>query len=234
MQSILIVEPSETFRIELKRELESEHYQVFCCADGEEGLTLLQDHHPDGLILNLFLREFDGLSFLEAIQGFRPQVIITLSTYYPPYLELTLADLRVGHKLLMPCTIYSVTHRLCDMLQKIGLPSPPDARQIIARHLQRMKYPARSGFYMLLAAVPLFAQDRNQGLTKELYPAVVALCGKDNWRQVESAIRDAKRSAWKHRDRAVWEEYFPGATRCPSNWKFLSCLADLLDAEKEP
>ena len=46
--------------------------------------------------------------------------------------------------------------------------------------------------------------------------------------KVEKAIRDIKEYAYKHRNDAVWQEYFPGYSRCPTNKEFICCLAEYL------
>ena len=231
MKSILIVDSTDDIHIELEKALRNAHYNVFFAPDGPDGLRILQTQHTDGLILDLSLRGMDGLTFLEAIQDIRPHAIITLATCYPPYVELTLSDLGVGYRLLKPYTLHGVVHRIQDM---INTPVPPvhrNARQIVAKHLNILKYPPCNGFTMLLAGVPLFLQDRSQSMTKSLYPNIALVCDRDNWQQVESTIRDAKVRAWKKRDPAVWAEYFPDADQCPSNTDFIARLADILEEE---
>lgn len=231
MKSILIVESGDDIHRELIKALRNAHCEVWYAADGPGGIQILQNHRIDGMILDLSLHGMDALSFLDEIQPFRPKAILTVSTYYPPYVELALSDLGVGYRLLKPCTLHNLVHRILDMINT-PLPSAhPDARKIVARHLYALQYPARNGFYMLLAGVPLFAQDRNQSMTKELYTNIAILCNRDSWQQVESTIRDSKLQAWKHRDPAVWAQYFPDATQCPSNTDFITKLADILDEE---
>ena len=80
-------------------------------------------------------------------------------------------------------------------------------------------------------AILILAQDPEQTVTKELYPAVAARCGCASI-NVERAIRSAIESAWKKRDERVWQQYFPpagdGACRRPTNAEFLNRIADCL------
>lgn len=50
--------------------------------------------------------------------------------------------------------------------------------------------------------------------------------------QVEQAIRNAVKRAWKDRDGKVWNYYFPvgraGRTECPSNRDFLMAVVDFV------
>lgn len=228
MQSILIVEPSEVFRSELARELQKQ-YQVFCCGDSDEGAKLLKAHRPDGLILNLSLHGMDGLRFLEMMETPRPRAIITLSSVYPPYVLQALKDLGVSYSVLIPCTIHAVAHRMNDILCRLSPAVPPDAQEIVAEHLRILKIPTRRGYQMLRVGVPLFAQDRTQSMTKDLYPAIAVLCNCNNWKQVESDIRDLIHCSWEQRDNEIWANYFSDTSRCPTNKKFISRLSEFLD-----
>ena len=82
-----------------------------------------------------------------------------------------------------------------------------------------------SGYRCLCVAIPIFAQDVAQSMCNELYPVVAKKLGYVDWRAVEFAIRRAIFSAWKHRDPATWEEYFPGTTKVPTNKQFIATLA---------
>ena len=227
MQSILIVEPSEILRGELERELKK-LYQICCCENGDEGLRLLSEHHPAGLILNLNLPGTDGLFLLEHMEPPRPKAIITLSSSYPTYVLQQLKDLGVDYPMLIPCRLRAVTHRIRSILEEAGAAKPPDAQEITAAHLQRLGVPRWGGYEDLRVGVPLFAQDPGQRMVKEFYAAVAALRGRDNWQQVERAIREAKEQAYRRRDEQVWKAYFPDLSGCPTNKEFIARLAEFL------
>lgn len=82
-----------------------------------------------------------------------------------------------------------------------------------------------SGHRQLCLAIPLFATDISQQMCNEIYPAVSKLLGYTDWRAVEFSIRRAILSAWEHGDPEVWDEYFPGIHRAPSNKQFIATLA---------
>ena len=86
----------------------------------------------------------------------------------------------------------------------------------------------RLGYKQLTIAVPCFALDDQQSLSKELYPYVANYFGYANWQPVEHAIRDAILDAWEKRDPAAWEKYFPGMKKPPSNKQFIATLAERL------
>ena len=226
MQSILLVEPSDVLRNALTVELQK-HYHVYSCTYGSEGLALICAHQPDGLILNLVTLDIDGVYFLERMEK-RPKVIITLATIYPPYVLQKLTDLGVTYPLINFCPVHAIAHHMCSFLELASSSVPPIPQEITAFHLDRLDFPHWGGYDEIRAAVPLFAQDPTQSMVKDLYPAVAVLCDRNSWQQVEKAIRDIKEYAYKHRNDAVWQEYFPGYSRCPTNKEFIARLAKFI------
>lgn len=82
-----------------------------------------------------------------------------------------------------------------------------------------------SGYRCLCVAIHLFARDISQSMCSELYPAVAKALGYVDWRPVEFAIRRVILSAWEHRDPEIWNVYFPGAAKAPTNKQFIATLA---------
>ena len=92
--------------------------------------------------------------------------------------------------------------------------------------LRQLSVPVHlSGYRCLCVAIPKFALDISQSMCGELYPAVAKELEYMDWRAVEFAVRRAILAAWEHRDGEVWEEYFPGITKAPSNKQFIATLA---------
>ena len=227
MQSILIVEPSDTLRTELEKELKKD-FLVHCCMNADEGLRLISEHHPDALLLNLRLPGIDGLTFLENMELPRPSVVITLSSAYSPSVEQRLLDLGVAYPLLAGCSVRTIAHHIRSFLEIATRSIPPSAQQTVSSHLQILGVPRYGGFDDLRVGTPLFAQDPAQSMVKEFYPAVAELRGRDNWQQVEKAIRAAKEYAYAHRRDAIWQEYFPDTSSCPRNKEFIARLAEFI------
>lgn len=86
----------------------------------------------------------------------------------------------------------------------------------------------RLGYYQLLIGIPYYAQNPTQSVTKELYPYVAEVCGCNNPRAVEHSIRELIHFAWNHRNMEVWDQYFHGAVKAPSNKQFIAVLASKL------
>ena len=99
----------------------------------------------------------------------------------------------------------------------------PEQVLFILRQLNMPVY--LSGYRCLCAAIPVFAQDISQSMCNELYPAVAQALGYMDWRAVEFAVRRTILAAWEHRDPQIWEEYFPGFTKAPTNKQFIAILA---------
>ena len=83
-----------------------------------------------------------------------------------------------------------------------------------------------SGYRQLLLLIPYYALDGNQSLTKELYPHIAKHFGYISWQSVERASRMAILDAWKRRDTAAWEKYFPGMQKVPSNKLFFATISE--------
>jgi len=100
-----------------------------------------------------------------------------------------------------------------------------------AKHmLLELNIPANMmGYKQLCFAIPLFATDKDQVLTTELYPAVAKHFRIRDWRAVENSIRRAIRKGWKNGNPDIWRKYFPNQKEPPSNWHFIATLAEYLE-----
>lgn len=234
MEKILIADSAAVFAGALESALQG-RFQIKRCADGETALTLLQSFRPDILIINLMLPYLDGLCVLQKTP-FQPQIILVTTNYLSSYMERAVTELGVDYTMIMP-SVESLRLRLEDLLRSRDKARPPqDMEKAAAHHLHQLGVPTHlDGYRQLCVALPLFAKQPQQLLTKELYPAVAAYFDSRDSRAVEHSIRKAIRAAWLHRDNAVWRRYFPpepgGRIRYPSNKVFLCTLAQILNGE---
>lgn len=227
MLTVLLVLESEDFRLALVDALQRD-YHVISCGGPETGMGLLKQR-PDILVLDLMLPGMDGLTFLENTREFHPPVILALTPQISPYILQAVSDLGVGFVITKPCTIRAVTNRIADMLRKLEAPFQANPQAIIRDHLLALQLCISSdGFQQLRIGIPLFAQDKTQRLSKELYPAIAQRFGCSA-EAVEHSIRDAISAAWLIRDESVWRSYFPNLTECPTNKVFIAQLAELLE-----
>ena len=103
------------------------------------------------------------------------------------------------------------------------LPTVPEQ---VLLDLRRLYIPVHlSGYQCLCVAIPKFALNLSQLMCGELYPTVAKELGYVDWRAVEFAIRRAILLAWENCAPEIWNEYFPGSTKAPSNKQFIATLA---------
>ena len=96
----------------------------------------------------------------------------------------------------------------------------------VRKDLERLRIPVyKTGYEQLCVGIMLFAEDTAQAMCCELYPAIAKVLGGSDWRAVEFAIRRSIHEAWNHRDAQIWEEYFPGIQKVPTNKQFIATLA---------
>lgn len=231
MQKLLIADSSEIFMSALKAALEKE-FHICTCGDGSTLAGLLAEYQPDVLILNLMLPYTDGITALQA-STFHPPVILAIAMHMSAYVERAVTDLGIDYTMIAP-SVDSVVLRLRDLMRSYETPTDTaDIQEQIRHHLRMLNIPTHlDGHRQLCIALPLFAQNPQQRITKELYPAVARIFGCHDWRSVEHSVRNAIVYGWKHRDNAIWRKYFGlsanGTVSCPSNKEFLSRLAELL------
>lgn len=231
-RKLLIAEASEEMAAALA-DLFRGSCQVHCCSDGEEARLLLQQLRPDVLILDLMLPRFDGLSLLQWAreQNLCPRVLAT-SRFCSDYVVETAQNLGVRYLMCKPCSVSALAARVRDLLERELPEVPRELPTDTAGLLRVLGIPGkRHGCTYLRYAVPLYARDPLQSITKVLYPEVARLCGCKA-SHVERSIRSAVETAWEHRDDNIWRLYFPaddnGVIAKPTNGAFIARLAQSL------
>ena len=228
MDKLLIAVGSEELAESLSEEAKSTR-EICICKDGDSALKMLESFCPDQLIIDLHLTYTGGLTVLNSASRI-PKAAIAL-TYSDTFYAIQAAqDVGVGFVMRLPCRAAAIIRNLDELIRIAALPDhKPDPQQTVCRHLRILEIAAnREGFRHLQVGIALYQQDSQQSVTKELYPAIAKICGNDNGAQVETAIRNVIGEAWERRDRAVWDYYFPGKEKCPTNKQFISRLAQML------
>jgi CheY-like chemotaxis protein len=94
---ILLVEDDPAVAGMYRLKLEMEGYRVTVSRDGEEGLRVAREQHPNLIFLDIRLPKMDGMTVLEAMRGddhTRHIPVVILSNYgEPPLIE---RGLRLG------------------------------------------------------------------------------------------------------------------------------------------
>ena len=234
MQKLLIADGSSIFSSVLANALQ-DRFQITVCADGKTALELLQKEQPDALILNLMLPHTDGLTVLQK-SAFHPRVILAITMHLSSYVEQSIAALGIDYTMVCP-SVEAVVTRLQDLTRQSSLLAENTDLQALAKyHLRILNMPTHlDGYQQLCLALPMFTENPQQLLTKELYPAVAKQWGSKDGRSVEHSIRKAIQAAWHQRDNALWRKYFPcnnqGCIPCPTNKEFICRLAEILRTE---
>ena len=235
-RKILIADGTEDFRVALADALQGTYY-VRSCTNGQDALSQLKSYRPDILVLDLFLPGMDGISLLHAAteSGICPLVLAT-GKFFSDYMMDSLVQLGVEYLLTKPCDLRSTIARIHDLTQRIHQPviCQPDPLNQVSAQLITLGIPVNyHGYGFLREAILRIAQKPDQGITKELYPAIAKMFGNNiNEKNVERSIRNAIEQAWKVRDDQIWQQYFPrgkdGQIKRPTNGQFIYALADSL------
>lgn len=239
-RKVLVADGTDDFRLALEEALQGAYY-VRSCKDGQEALSLLKRYSPDILVLDLMLPGLDGISLLHAAaeSGIFPMVLAT-ARFFSDYMTEALTQLGVEYVLVKPCNLRSTIDRINDLSHRIRQPviSQPDPRSHVSALLVTLGVPVKyNGYAYLREAILLIAKNRNQAITKELYPAVAAIFGNGlEGQNVERSIRNAIEKAWNNRDERIWQMYFApgrdGTDFKPSNAQFIHALADSLQLKQ--
>ncbi len=85
MKRILIIDDDETSIIMLQAQFEPMGYVVDTAENGKQGLAKMKSFHPDLVITDIVMPEFDGFEFLNALRDSETQTypckIIVITAY---------------------------------------------------------------------------------------------------------------------------------------------------------
>lgn len=235
VRKLLIADGTEEFRLALADMLRGA-YHIRTCRDGLEALELMRSFEPDILVLDLMLPGMDGISLLQtaAAAGMRPVVLAT-TRFVSDYVMESIDRLGVGYLMVKPCDVRAAASRIGDLTQQLRPPqvTRPDPKTHVSNMLLALGIPTKlRGYAYLREAVLIMARNPGQSITKELYPAVAAVCGCAAC-HVERSARSAIETAWQRRDEKIWRMYFQpdgeGNLRRPTNASFISRLSETLE-----
>lgn len=210
-------------------------FLIETCDDGEQALDLIYRFEPDIILLDLQLPVIRGLDVLQMLRSVGLDTkVIAITTLTDDYICRALGELQVSNLFLKPCVVGTVTACICDISYQLHNGQQGDwcVENETDRILLTLGFrmgPARYAY--VYDAVLCKYRDPAGYVTKCLYPKVAKHFG-GTASQVEKAIRDAIKDAWKNGNRAVWQMYFPpdkdGEIPCPSNEVFLARVANVL------
>jgi two-component system chemotaxis response regulator CheY len=78
MTTVLVVDDAEFMRVRAAKVLSDNGYRVLQAENGREAVALYQKHRPDAVLMDVTMREMDGLQALKAIREFDPEARVAM------------------------------------------------------------------------------------------------------------------------------------------------------------
>ena len=85
MAKVLIVDDEEGIRMLYKMELEDEGYDVITLPDGKELMQVILNEKPDCLVLDIKMKEYNGLDLLQEIRNKHYNLPVILNSAYSSF-----------------------------------------------------------------------------------------------------------------------------------------------------
>lgn len=85
MAKVLIVDDEEGIRMLYRMELEDEGYDVVTLPDGKNLMKIIKKERPDCIVLDIKMREFNGLDLLQSIRKEHYDLPVILNSAYSSY-----------------------------------------------------------------------------------------------------------------------------------------------------
>lgn len=85
MAKILIVDDEEGIRMLYSMELQDEGYDVVTLPDGKDLLEVVDTQHPDCIVLDIKMREFNGLDLLQQLRKKYYNLPVILNSAYSSF-----------------------------------------------------------------------------------------------------------------------------------------------------
>ena len=229
---------------------------VATAADGIEALSLMAEHKPDVLLMDLVLPKLDGLELLRRIpETGASSHIIVLSGFVNSKVVADCSARGADYFMPKPCDVPALLSRVRQLVgaDKTVMPTAgfdcrpapqtnrPDVNleAVVTDIIHEIGVPAHiKGYQYLREAIILTIKDMDMinAVTKVLYPEVAKKFGTTPSR-VERAIRHAIEVAWDRGDIEVLQKFF-GYTVSnikgkPTNSEFIAMIADYLSLRRK-
>lgn len=238
MKTVLIADADFVFAKELSQALEeSEKFQVIDIAlNGKLAVHMVEERHPDVLVMDILLPELDGLSVLEAIGSVvPPPIVIAASAFLSNYVAVAAMNLGVRQLIKKPCDaafVAASVGRVCRILSRSGIGY--DRRSLIANTLHDVGVPANlKGYSYLIDALELTIANPEAAfsMTQSIYDPIA----KQHDVKPELVSRAIKRAidiAWDRGDLDTLQSYFgytvSNTRGMPTNGEFVAIIGETL------
>ncbi len=120
--TVLYVEDDSETREELILVLQNWFKHFYVAQDGQEGLALYHEHHPDIVISDIQMPKMNGLSMSADIKHSNPnQEIVILSAYNDVEYLFRALELGIKHYITKPISIERLLEKLLEIKQQMSL-----------------------------------------------------------------------------------------------------------------
>ncbi len=244
---ILIADASDEFRKLLCDAVagESDLEVAGETGDGQEVLRLVRELTPEAVVMDLVLRNEDGLAVLRELGELEihPRVLV-LSGFARSNMAELAAAAGADYCLMKPCRMDTVVERVRQMTagymdgeERSGWERGLES--VVTAIIHEIGVPAHiKGYQYLREAIIIAVEDMDviNAVTKVLYPEVAKRFGTTASR-VERAIRHAIEVAWDRGDLETLQKYFgytvSNAKGKPTNSEFIAMIADRLQLQRK-
>lgn len=124
MVSILIIDDEEDIRELLSYNLKKEGYSVLTAENGEIGLGIMKDQHPDLIILDVMMPGMDGIEVCDAIRntpGYEKTLICFLTARNEDYSQIAGLDAGADDYVAKPVRPKVLISRINALLRRKGM-----------------------------------------------------------------------------------------------------------------
>ena len=252
---VLIADSGEDFRYLMADTISAEEDMLVIgsAGDGVETLSLIEQKHPDILVMDLVLTKMDGLGVLQKLSQMtqKPQVIV-VSGFFNDHVVQKAAELGAYYFMPKPCDVPALLERIRQISssRKVSgltaaragiamVPQTENLEAVVTEVIHEIGVPAHiKGYQYLREAIILTINDMDiiNSVTKVLYPTVAKRFGTTPSR-VERAIRHAIEVAWDRGDLETLQKFFgytvSNVKGKPTNSEFIAMIADCLSLRRK-
>ncbi|MCL6448067.1 MAG: sporulation transcription factor Spo0A [Armatimonadetes bacterium] len=214
--------------------------------NGLEALELIEQHHPDVIILDIIMPHLDGIGVLEKLStgtiNPRPKVVMLTAFGQETFTQRAM-DLGADYYVLKPFDFSVLATRIRQLADGFNVSqyvSPVKPRNLdiaVTNIIHEMGVPAHiKGYHYLRDAILMVINEINLlgAVTKELYPMIAQKYNTTPSR-VERAIRHAIELAWDRGNVEMMTKFFGYTINLergkPTNSEFIAMVADKLRIE---
>lgn len=126
---ILVVDDEPQITRVLRRSLTAHHYEIRTAADGESGIDVFHDFHPDLIITDLSMPEMSGLELCRKIRKISQVPIIVLSVKGEEKIKVAALDACADDYVTKPFGMDELLARIRATLRRV-----PNERKETMRH----------------------------------------------------------------------------------------------------